>query len=980
MKRLAQSNILIIGLNGLGIEVAKNVALAGVKSITLWDPSPITIADLSSQFFFRPEDVGKIRSAVAVPRVTELNSYVPIKELTIPSLINKPETFDGFQTVVLTDASLEHQLAISDICRARNIRLIISESFGLFGSVFVDFGDKFTCYDATGKDPVSGPVGFISPTGVVSTRDGHKPALEDGDYVKFSGVEGLEALNDGEPRKVTTVKNMFSIGDVSHLGTYTNGGTYTQVKVPFNVPFKPLREQLKKPDFLISDFTKLDRPQQLHVGFQALHQFKAQHSRFPRPHNDDDANQVLQLAADIVKQSGEEITLDEKVIRELSYQASGDLAPINSVLGSFAAQEVLKSVTGKFMPLSQYLYFDATECLPESCKRSEELCAPRGSRYDNQIAVFGAEFQAKLADTKHFLVGSGAIGCEMLKVWAMMGIATGPNGHITVTDLDRIEKSNLNRQFLFRPRDLDQMKSECSARAVQEMNPELVGKITAMRDPVGRNTEHIFNRSFWEPLTSVTNALDNMEARRYVDERCVAFGKSLIDSGTMGTLGNVQVVVPFITENYSNTHDAPEESIALCTLNGFPYRPDHAIAWGKQTFKRAFTERPQIVNAYLENGTVPANLDDQAELRAVLTEAAKEKPTMESCIVWARLLFEEHFVNKVAQMLHSFPADKLASDGVTLFWAAPRRVPHVTPFDPSDPTHAAFVEAAALLCAETFGVPTRGVTGEYIVKVASHAKVPEFQVSDSAQIPTTEEEAKKLDKDKTVTHPTELNDGFPSVAGQFGMVSLEFEKDDDRNHHIDFITAASNLRAANYGIEQSDRFSVKRIAGNIIPAIATTTSLVTGLANLELIKVIDGKKDIEAFKNGYVNLATPFVTFSEPGPTTVVEYDGTDGQKHKVDTIWNPVVIDNITIQQFLDLMNREYGLSVNTITSGAILLYATWRGQAHADRLGQKVADLHVKVGGKPIPAGTETLLLTVTTEDANDEDVDLPPITVRL
>lgn len=64
------------------------------------------------------------------------------------------------------------------------------------------------------------------------------------------------------------------------------------------------------------------------------------------------------------------------------------------------------------------------------------------------------------------------------------------------------------------------------------------------------------------------------------------------------------------------------------------------------------------------------------------------------------------------------------------------------------------------------------------------------------------------------------------------MKPISFEKDDDSNGHIDFVTAASNLRAKMYNIEPADRFKTKRIAGKIIPAIATATAAVSGLVRL----------------------------------------------------------------------------------------------------------------------------------------------------
>ena len=64
--------------------------------------------------------------------------------------------------------------------------------------------------------------------------------------------------------------------------------------------------------------------------------------------------------------------------------------------------------------------------------------------------MFGREFQKKLGSLRYFIVGAGAIGCELLKNFAMLGIGAGEGGQIYVTDMDLIEKSNLNRQFLFR--------------------------------------------------------------------------------------------------------------------------------------------------------------------------------------------------------------------------------------------------------------------------------------------------------------------------------------------------------------------------------------------------------------------------------------------------------------------------------------------------------------------------------------------------
>ena len=112
---------------------------------------------------------------------------------------------------------------------------------------------------------------------------------------------------------------------------------------------------------------------------------------------------------------------------------------------------------------------------------------------------------------------------------------------VLVTDPDTIEKSNLNRQFLFRPWDVQQPKARTAAAAISAMNASM--RVDAQLNRVGAETEDIYDDAFWAKLSGVCNALDNVQARLYVDQRCVYYQKSLLESGTLGAKGNVQVVV-----------------------------------------------------------------------------------------------------------------------------------------------------------------------------------------------------------------------------------------------------------------------------------------------------------------------------------------------------------------------------------------------------------------------------------------------------
>ena len=188
--------------------------------------------------------------------------------------------------------------------------------------------------------------------------------------------------------------------------------------------------------------------------------------------------------------------------------------------------------TGKYSPLKQWLHYDIFETLP----RGPANRAPLNCRYDDQILVYGQEVQEKLTKLKTFMIGAGALGCEYVKAFALMGVGCSDHGNVTVTDNDNIEVSNLNRQFLFRKNNVGDSKSRVACHIAKEINKNL--NVTDYKAYVAQETESLFNDDFWESLDFVVNAVDNIKARLYVDSRCVWYTKPLLESGTLGTKAN----------------------------------------------------------------------------------------------------------------------------------------------------------------------------------------------------------------------------------------------------------------------------------------------------------------------------------------------------------------------------------------------------------------------------------------------------------
>lgn len=148
---------------------------------------------------------------------------------------------------------------------------------------------------------------------------------------------------------------------------------------------------------------------------------------------------------------------------------------------------------------------------------------------------------------------------------------------------------------------------------------------------------------------------------------------------------------------------------------------------------------------------------------------------------------------------------------------------------------------------------------------------------------------------------------------------------------------------------------------------------------LEFYKVIDGKDDLEQYKNGFVNLALPFFGFSEPIASPKDKYQGKNGDVY-IDKLWDRFEIEDITLQELIDQFDGK-GLTITMLSSGVSLLYANFFGASKLkDRYGMKLSELVAHISKKPIPDHQKNVIFEVCVEDQSGEDVEVPFINMKM
>lgn len=1057
MKKLSSMNFLIIGLRGLGIEILKNLLLEGPSKVDIYDPNLIKINDLNSNYFVIEEDINKVRDETIIERIKDLNPNVESKVLRININLedinyeNELEfiisNISNYNMVILTEFVKKNTIIkINNECRKLKRGFIYTCALGLGGFLFNDFGKEHIISSPYGKDDNFYPIKNIKKGEktiiyLENSLEGF-PNIEENGYIKLRDIKGMTELNNDNiyKTKIISISEYEIDINSSNFNDYTYGGFLQVISLPKKMEFKSFVEDLINPmDNKEREFINIPyigRSDIVHSIIYSLYENEKQIDKsvkkrsyiideqlLPELDNQNDSKILTESAKsffnnskkknynwihieDIYDEFSKKKEFDEKMSNNLCLYLKAELPPITSFLGGIVAQEALK-LTGKFTPFNQWFEFEFNYLTRDFHKKTnKEKKNTQNNRYIEQIKVFGDDVQNKLSSLNIFLVGAGAVGCEYLKNFAMMGISS-KDGTLTITDFDKIELSNLNRQFLFRENNIGLFKSEVAKYYVQKMNKFL--NINSFTNLVAQETEDVFSDNFWDNQDIIFNAVDNVKARLYLNEKVSIHQKYHVDAGTLGVNSSSCYFLKNVSSTYKEQNENKKEEedndsnreSGMCTIHSFPTSIRHCIEWARNEYEYIFKDFIHELNQII-NGNVIFLYKLLLKKLFPFYKKLYLKEINDMCdILFSKSYIKAiqysyiHFKNKynfeIYNYLKEHPENSKDKEG-NYFYTGSKHTPIIIDFNKNndiDNLIICYVKSYANLIFDNLGLSKtekENTINDYEIKnICIKTEVPNYEGVNIKSIVSNI----NFDKEYCQNFIDDLQKKFIS---HFPMKTFEemqlneifFMKDNINNSQYDFIYACSNLRAINFQIPQSDYIKVKTISSKIVPSIVTSNAVITGLASMQIYllaklmiekeknnNILDSEEALKYFRNYYINLGLNGYTYTNI-PKKILHNKNNDIPKDW--TFWDSIIINGpLKISEFINEIEIKYKIIVMSIHSGKSLIFDINDSKEMAD---YKVEELFQKITGIIIKPNRKYLTFHLSVKSLDDKEINMPRI----
>ncbi|XP_078517140.1 SUMO-activating enzyme subunit 1 [Lissotriton helveticus] len=304
-KRLRASQVLLVGMKGLGAEVAKNLILAGVKGLTMLDHQQLTLEDTRAQFLIPKGPLDRNRAEASQERAQNLNPMVDVKVDTDTIESKEEEFFTQFDAVCLTCCPRDVMVKIDQICHKNNIKFFAGDVFGYHGFMFADLGEHE----------------FVEEkTKVAKASQG----AEDGPEAKKAKLDAKET---------TMVKKAV---------------TFCQLKEALEVDWGSDKAKVS-----------LKRTPADYFLLQVLMKFRTDKGRDPHPdHYGEDSELLLQIRNDVMDALG---VSPDLIPEDFAGYCFSEMAPVCAVVGGVLSQEVVKALSQRDPPHNNFFFFDGLQ-------------------------------------------------------------------------------------------------------------------------------------------------------------------------------------------------------------------------------------------------------------------------------------------------------------------------------------------------------------------------------------------------------------------------------------------------------------------------------------------------------------------------------------------------------------------------------------------------------------------------------------------
>lgn len=963
-QKLMNSKILIYGLRGLGVEVAKNIILKGPAKVSLFDPQKTNIIDMNSNFYLDEEDINiKRRDEAVLKKLQLLNENVEVNYLEKNSIKEVLSLIpNNYNIVVITEPiSTTLSIKIDKICRENKIYFIYGAVFGLSCFLFNDFGDEHVIIEESNAELEKYVIKNIVKNGTDGIVDIILPKNEsflgEDTYVKFKNIEGMTELNyenEKQIRKIRTIDDhSFYIGDISKYNDYIKGGIVEEVFAPKIMNHRSLEERLKEPVdlkkkkeapqfdlvnkcivFNTDSGDKIAETELVFLSIKAIFDFIEENSRLPKLNSIEESKVIIEKTKKIFNEIKSANDLRYKVLKEFNESVpkniglfcSAEIPCMTSFLGGLIAQEIIKT-TGKYIPINQWQIFDFLEYIPNEELRYKDENIPI-NRYTEQLAIFGEKIINDLQNSKVLLAGSGAVGCEMLKNLGLLGVGKNKQEpYISVVDFDKVEPSNLNRQFLFLKESVGKTKVEASAKAVEQMNKEI--KIKPIFEKFCKEKDEIFTNKFFKEQNFILISIDTLVGKEYLDKKATIFEIPMLLGGILGPQAKSWSYIPYETSSFGDemtkVRNKVKEATPPCTIRYFPSKIEDCMDWARNYFNELFIEPIQKIkkvmtnNVYYESIINEKNNNKEVILSLIDIITMINDNSIEGLVKQGLKIFLENYTLWSKKVFKEYPLDKLNKDG-SLFWDSNKLKPGTILFKLEDELCMTFIKNYIRYMSDILGINYDKNEVLTIVQKLSNKEnldILQKEYEDKINESLFDKYVNILEDFHKKGNENEL---ILQKINQYKII--DFQKDNDELGHMDFIHSLTNLKANVYGLPVCDKLKTFKYVGKIAPSTITSISTIVGFNILQMIGLIMNKyQERKVLYNYYINLVSNSYKLLDKCKVVYKKKDSFDSLlEKKIIPIpkefssWDKLEIKGPkTVQEIIDIF-KEYPIRVNNI------------------------------------------------------------------